>query len=198
MIDTNNYVIHSLHQIKMEVSTLTLAELNQLMRYVNFILGLVVIAAYILCKFFYAHYFFGILHHKLLVYRECRKLGIPKRGLKHDLSKFHPAEYFAYARYWVLSFIKDDKNHPVSIKYEIAKDRHQKGNSHHWEYWVDDCDVAQPMDDESILEMVADWRAMSARHAGALGEVDYYKAKGSRINLHPETRAKLEQIIGYY
>ena len=40
-----------------------------------------------------------VLRHKWYVFIECCKLGIPVRGLVHDLSKFRPSEWFPYANF---------------------------------------------------------------------------------------------------
>ena len=47
--------------------------------------------------------FFGHLHtinkHKRMVMKHCFKLGLYKRGLLHDLSKYSPAEFFVGVKY---------------------------------------------------------------------------------------------------
>jgi hypothetical protein len=158
-------------------------------------MAIVVILTYILTKFLHAHYFFGVLNHKLKVYHECRKLGLPVMiSLKHDSSKFKLDEYFAYAHYWRSPLLASDK---VAASFQKAKTKHDQRNSHHWEYWLDDSKNPQPMDEISLLEMIADWRAAASRHAGLDDTLSYYKRKHNHIILHPDTRAKLEKIIGY-
>ena len=41
-----------------------------------------------------------VMRHKWFVFVECCKLGIPFRGLVHDLSKFSPSEWFPYANFF--------------------------------------------------------------------------------------------------
>ena len=48
----------------------------------------------------YRRYLSYVLRHKLYVLRAARKLGIPWRGLVHDVSKFRPSEFIPYARYF--------------------------------------------------------------------------------------------------
>ena len=48
--------------------------------------------------------FFGHLHtinhHKWLVTRDCIRVGLISQGLKHDLSKYAPIEFFAGVKYY--------------------------------------------------------------------------------------------------
>ena len=48
--------------------------------------------------------FFGHLHtinkHKRMVMKHCFKLGLYKRGLLHDLSKYSPAEFLVGVKYF--------------------------------------------------------------------------------------------------
>jgi hypothetical protein len=46
------------------------------------------------------NYFKYILKHKYYCFIECWKLGIPWRGIVHDLSKFRPCEWFPYVEYF--------------------------------------------------------------------------------------------------
>ena len=48
----------------------------------------------------YFKYLSYVLRHRWFVFIECCKLGIPWRGLVHDLSKFIPSEFIPYARYF--------------------------------------------------------------------------------------------------
>ena len=41
-----------------------------------------------------------ILKHKYFVFKYCCKLGIPWRGLLHDLSKFSPTEFIESIKYY--------------------------------------------------------------------------------------------------
>ena len=38
--------------------------------------------------------------HRKWARRYCFMAGIPWRGIKHDLSKYSPVEFFESARYW--------------------------------------------------------------------------------------------------
>jgi hypothetical protein len=106
----------------------------------------------------YARY---VVKHRWFVLRECVKLGIPLRGLLHDLSKFHPDEWLPYARY----FYGNDMgwNRRLAERaFNAAWLKHQHRNPHHHQHWRlrnDDGTTALiPMSDSFIREMLADWR----------------------------------------
>jgi hypothetical protein len=76
-----------------------------------------------------------VLRHKLFVYQEGRKLGLPRLMLIiHDWDKFAPDEWFPYAR----TFYKPDgsKQYTESIEFAEAWMKHQRRNKHHWQYWL--------------------------------------------------------------
>ena len=47
-----------------------------------------------MAKFF--RYLSYVIRHRWFVMIECFKRGLIWRGLTHDLSKFHPSEFFPY------------------------------------------------------------------------------------------------------
>ncbi len=85
-----------------------------------------------------------VLRHKWYVFVECCKLGIPWRGIVHDLSKFLPDEWFPYANYFYANPFKPKRNETGYYKpydtgdedFDLAWLKHQKRNPHHWQYWV--------------------------------------------------------------
>lgn len=104
-----------------------------------------------------------VLRHKWFVLVECWKMGLFWRGLVHDLSKFTPAEWFPYVRYFYGPKIeigteqvfdpvaedftlvpKMDAPKSVKLNFDIAWLRHQKRNSHHWQFWLLTPDQPRP------------------------------------------------------
>lgn len=84
--------------------------------------------------------FFGHLrtinHHKMLVTKNCFKVGLYKQGILHDLSKYHPVEFIPGVIYF-----QGDRS-PINREKELKKCSrgwlHHKGrNPHHFEYWID-------------------------------------------------------------
>lgn len=105
------------------------------------------------------HHFRTIQIHRKWVRKYCFYAGIPWRGIKHDLSKYHPTEFFESARYWsgtkspILAAKADNDGH------SMAWIHHKGHNSHHYEYWTDNYDqgcnsMVMPMND--FTEMVCD------------------------------------------
>ena len=77
-----------------------------------------------------------ITHHRWVVFKLCCRVGIPWRGLVHDLSKYSPTEFWESVKYY------NGSHSPIT---EAKKEKgysdawlHHKGrNKHHSEYWVD-------------------------------------------------------------
>ena len=109
-----------------------------------------------------------ILKHKYWVFHYCCKAGIPWRGIKHDLSKFSPTEFWESVRYYQgnrspIDACKEDKG--VSKAW-----LHHKGrNTHHYEYWEDNFDKGgQPlvMPYKDAVEMLCDYLGAGRAYMG--------------------------------
>jgi len=149
-----------------------------------------------------------VVRHKWYVFVAACKLGIPWRGLVHDLSKFRPDEWFPYARF----FYEEDgsrKQRRNSTGYYKPTDTgdtafdfawllHQKRNQHHWQWWVlpeDEGGVkVMPMSSEAAREMVADWRG-AGRAQGKPDTLAWYQANKDKMQLHPVTREYVEFLL---
>jgi hypothetical protein len=104
----------------------------------------------------YLKYLRYILLHKWYVMVECFKVGLYWRGLKHDISKFLPSEFFLYLDFFYgkYPFVKNPD-------FDFAWLLHQKRNDHHWQWWIlyqdeNDTEVI-PMSYGARLEMICDW-----------------------------------------
>lgn len=76
-----------------------------------------------------------VLRHKWFVYREGRKLGLPRIMLiVHDWDKFLPDEWFPYARTFYTPAGKSQ--YVESTAFAGAWMKHQHRNKHHWQYWL--------------------------------------------------------------
>ena len=64
-------------------------------------------------------HFKKICIHKYWVGYYCFKLGIPWRGIKHDLSKFSPIEFWESVKYYQGTKIKDGQKHGNITKAEM-------------------------------------------------------------------------------
>ena len=153
--------------------------------------------------FKYASYLF---RHKWYVFIECCKVGIPWRGLVHDLSKFLPSEWIPYANYFYKPKQRDETGYykPCDTgdkAFDYAWLLHQKRNKHHWQWWVlpkgDGGVEILPMPDKYRKEMLADWRGAGRAQGYGDNTNEWYKANRNKMQLHPETRAWIEhQLYG--
>jgi hypothetical protein len=91
----------------------------------------------------YLKYLWYVIKHKWFVFIECAKCGIIWRGIVHDLSKFRPSEFFAYANHFYGSKepVRDKTGYykPTDTgdsAFDYAWFLHQKRNPHHWQYWI--------------------------------------------------------------
>ena len=77
-----------------------------------------------------------ITKHRWIVFKLCTRVGLPWRGLIHDLSKYGPTEFWESAKYYV------GYKSPIQIarekrEYSAAWLHHKGHNKHHEEYWYD-------------------------------------------------------------
>ena len=103
-----------------------------------------------------------INHHKWLVTRDCIRVGLISQGLKHDLSKYAPIEFFAGVKYY-----EGGKRSPINREkeekgYSQGWLHHKGRNRHHFEYWIDyavnpkDGFIGAKMPKRFVAEMVID------------------------------------------
>lgn len=134
----------------------------------------------------YASY---LLRHKWYVFIECVKLGIPIRGLLHDLSKFRPSEWNAYAHHF---FGVDNLFNP--ILFNTALIHHRNRNKHHWQYWLQIKNITNednliynatltpveiPLDIQK--EMLADWIGTSKAQSNKSHIWKWYLSNKSKM-----------------
>lgn len=77
-----------------------------------------------------------ITKHRHEVLKLCFKSGLIKQGLKHDLSKYSPIEFFSGVKYYqgYRSPIDAEKE---ALGYSLAWLHHKGCNKHHFEYWIE-------------------------------------------------------------
>ena len=143
-----------------------------------------------------------ILKHKYWVFHYCRKAGIPWRGIKHDMSKFSPTEFWESVRYYQgnrspIDACKEDKG--VSKAW-----LHHKGrNSHHYEYWQDNFDNGgEPlqMPYKDAVEMLCDYlgagRAYMGKDFNLRAEYEWWLTKSAKpLAMHEHTRTFIHRIL---
>ncbi|MCI0728857.1 MAG: DUF5662 family protein [Chloroflexi bacterium] len=152
-----------------------------------------------------------VLRHKWFVFWECQKLRVPLlQAILHDWHKFLPDEWFPYAHY----FYRPDgtpRQHRDGTGYYKPTDTgdhdfdyawllHQKRGKHHWQWWVLPEDngglKVLPIPDRYRREMLADWRG-AGRAQGTPDTLAWYVKNKEKMQLHPTTRAWVEEQLGY-
>ena len=88
-----------------------------------------------LIKNCYVAYLIHILRHIYRIFKLGREMDIPLWNLLiHDIGRFLPSEFFAYARTFYNS--TGELGFYPSTSFQRAQHRHLKHNKHHWQYWV--------------------------------------------------------------
>ena len=142
-------------------------------------------------------HFNKILKHKYWVFYYCRKTGIKGltwRGLKHDMSKFSPTEFWESVRYYQGTSSPIDackKENGISKAW-----MHHKGrNTHHYEYWMDNFDNGgepKAMPYQDAVEMLCDYlgaaRAYMGKNFTYQAEYEWWLKKCEKpLAMHPNT-----------
>lgn len=151
-------------------------------------------------------HFHTITQHKLLVMRECFKLGLYRQGLLHDLSKYSPSEFWTGVKYYQGNRSPNAAERE-QIGYSAAWLHHKGRNKHHFEYWIDFSNdkskglVGNKMPLKYVIEMVCDRIAACKVYRGEAYDSkaawEYYEFTRPYITpvLHPETQALLEKLL---
>lgn len=136
-----------------------------------------------------------VLTHKAWVFYYCCKIGMPFRGLMHDMSKFSPIEFFESVKYYQgnsspINAAKADKG------YSLAWQHHKGRNPHHYEYWIDKIDsggIPIKMPYKYVKELICDYLAAGKAYHGKnftyKDEQDWWYNKVTTCppNMHPAT-----------
>ncbi|MCR4708343.1 MAG: DUF5662 family protein [Clostridiales bacterium] len=151
--------------------------------------------------------FFGhlktITRHRHQVIRHCAKAGILWQGLRHDLSKYSPTEFFQGVRYFDGSH-SPTEDERKDLGYSLAWMHHKGRNPHHWEYWTDynmeqRRYVPVSMPRRYIAEMICDRVAASKIYRGKAyrnsDPLDYLLNGKMRDAMHPDTLKSLTRFL---
>jgi hypothetical protein len=131
-------------------------------------------------------------------------MGIVWQGITHDLSKFSIPEFVPAAKYWQGNKSPVEAERDV-IGYSYAWRFHKGKNRHHWQWYVDMDGWDEsgrvklnpaPMPDKYIKEMYCDMLGASKAYGGAISAKEYYLKNIKEWVLHPETKAKFEELLG--
>ena len=144
-----------------------------------------------------------ITRHRHKVIAHCARAGILWQGLRHDLSKYSPTEFWQGVKFFdgTHSPTEDERR---TLGYSLAWMHHKGRNRHHWEYWTDldmqtKAYAAVPMPPKYLAEMVADriaacktYQGASYTDASALGYLE--RSNEARL-MHPDTVRALRFLL---
>jgi hypothetical protein len=161
---------------------------------------------------YWSHFKYTVIH-KWYVFVLCGQNGMLWRGITHDLSKFTPVEFSAYANYF---FHPDgtrrnlDTEPPLSRQNEAfsrAWCHHAHVNDHHWQYWVITTHGSHYFAPQQVIcptydamaEMFCDMVGASAAQGNPHwidGAREYYLKHKDQIELHEVAKLYLESRLG--
>ncbi len=148
-------------------------------------------------------HFSTITRHRHKVISHCRKCGIFWQGLRHDLSKYSPTEFFAGAKYY-LGDRSPTEGERREYGYSKAWLHHKGRNKHHFEYWTDyNIDThkleAVEMPLRYVKEMFCDRVAAGKIYLGdkytGNNPIEYFERGNAKTLMHPKTAALLESWL---
>lgn len=151
----------------------------------------------------YISYIKYLLRHKYQVIKVGLTIGgIPFfQLLMHDMSRFFPREFSAYANTY---YDKDGKSKPYESndKMDAAWSIHQKRNKHHYQYWViideQHGHYCLEIPTRYIKEMAADMIAMGQIVDGSLSAWEYYMKNRDRFYINNASRLLFEELLMKY
>lgn len=151
--------------------------------------------------------FFGhlrtITRHRHRVIAHCARAGILWQGLRHDLSKYSPTEFWAGVKYYQGTRSPNEAEREDK-GYSLAWMHHKGRNRHHFEYWVDIDPVEKvyksvKMPLRYVVEMFCDRVAASKIYRGdkycGSDALDYFMRGKARRSIHPDTSKMLERLL---
>lgn len=155
-------------------------------------------------------YFKYVFWHKYHALKAAIRLGIPLRGLLHDLSKFRPDEWGPYAEYFYGYYPQSSTeiyngvpHQNVTIKFWDANRRHFNRNDHHWQHWLffqESGLKAMPIPIPVLKEMLADWYSFALCKGsvdGWMASWEYWEIHKDNIMMYPASKQWIEANLKY-
>ncbi|MCH5202317.1 MAG: catalase [Oscillospiraceae bacterium] len=148
-------------------------------------------------------HFKTITKHRHKVISHCRKAGILWQGLRHDLSKYSPAEFIPGAKYY-LGTRSPNEAEREKQGYSMAWMHHKGRNRHHYEYWTDINLKTKQIDPvkmpakylaEMFCDRVAAGKIYNGKNYTNHHPLDYFMKGKARHHMHPETSKELEKML---
>lgn len=148
-------------------------------------------------------HFTTITKHRHKVINHCRKCGIFWQGMRHDLSKYSPTEFFAGAKFY-LGDRSPTEGERRTYGYSKAWMHHKGRNRHHFEYWTDYNPQTHRMEAVEmpinfVKEMFCDRVAAGKIYLGDNytnnNPIEYFERGNAKSSMHPNTAALLEEWL---
>lgn len=143
--------------------------------------------------------------HRFLVFLHCLRLGIPLRGIKHDLSKYSLKELIPSVKYFIGNVTPVYGQRADNKVYSQIAVTHTHRNKHHYEYWIDiykNNVVLIMMPYKYILEYVADIISASKVYNKKIYTrafpYDYFYSHSMYSPMHKGTREFILKILSIY
>jgi hypothetical protein len=130
-------------------------------------------------------------------------VGLIKRGLLHDLSKYSPAEFFAGVKYFQGTRSPNEMEREI-FGYSAAWLHHKGRNRHHFEYWNDVSPITKryepvKMPIKFFKEMFCDRVAASKIYQGKnynnSHPLQYFLRGNARKKMNQKTADVLEEWL---
>lgn len=120
----------------------------------------------------------------------------------HDKSKWGKEEYKPYSDFQEIrkrTDLSDEEYDSYKGEFNKAWNHHQKGNKHHWQYWVltkaDGTNQVLDMPYENIIEMICDWWTFSWKDNNLNAIFEWYEKNKNQMILSSKTRSTVENIL---
>ena len=142
-------------------------------------------------------HFATITRHRHRVIVHCFRVGIGWQGLRHDLSKYSPAEFWSGARYYQGTRSPNEQER-AERGYSAAWLHHKGRNRHHFEYWSDYSMETKQMEPvkmpiryvaEMFCDRVAACRVYQGNKYTDASAYDYYRHSKTHIIINADTDA---------
>lgn len=140
-------------------------------------------------------HFKKICVHKWWVFYYCCKVGIVWQGIKHDMSKFSPTEFFESIKYYKGTSSPIDECKRIN-GYSMSWQHHKGRNAHHYEHWTDNYDKGTTyikMPFKYAAEMYCDYLGAARAYMGK--DFTFEKEFNWWINIKGPTVKAMHPVI---
>jgi hypothetical protein len=151
---------------------------------------------------FYKH-LYTITKHRHIVIKHCAKAGILWQGLRHDLSKYSPTEFWAGVKYYT-GVKSPNEGERKECGYSLAWMHHKGRNRHHYEYWSDynlETKRNEPVEmpynyvAEMFCDRVAASKVYNKEAYKQSDPLEYFNQRKPHRSINLKTRDEIEKLL---